>query len=475
MLKKLNRTTASSEQTRPVKILQFGEGNFLRAFVDWMIDILNEKTAFNGAVEIVQPISKGMSKELVEQEGLYHVLLKGIQQGKIFSEARLITCVSNAINPYESFHDFIKAGENPDLKIVISNTTESGIAFNSSDSNPSVLAESFPGKLTQLLLHRFEFFNGDGKKGLIFLPCELIEQNGETLKKTILEYAELWELSADFIRWINSANIFCNTLVDRIVPGFPRDTIQEIQTTIGYEDNLVVQAEPFHLWVIEGPATVQQHLPVDKAGLEVKFVTDLTPYRTRKVRILNGAHTTLVPVAYLAGFRTVKESIDDPSIGTYIRKTVAEEIIPTLDLPPDELEKFASDVIERFQNPFIKHELLSIALNSVSKYKVRVLPSVLEYYKRTGKLPSNLLYALAALIRFYKGEWQGDGIPLNDSQEVLDFFKKVWQTQKADVIVQTVLANESFWGQDLNDIKGLPDVVSKALQQIESGVKVFAS
>ena len=475
MLKNLNRKNASAEKPRPVKILQFGEGNFLRAFVDWMVDILNEKTDFNGAVEIVQPIAKGMAKEVNAQDGLYHVALKGIQQGKIFSETRLVTCVSKAINPYDDFSNFLKSAENPELKFIVSNTTESGIAFNSSDSNPTALADTFPGKVTQLLFHRFKFFNGDNKRGLILLPCELIEKNGDTLKKAILDYATLWKLPPGFTQWIESANIFCNTLVDRIVPGFPRDTIQEIQTTIGYEDNLVVQAEPFHLRVIEGPAAVQQHLPTAKAGLDVKFVTDLTPYRTQKVRILNGAHTTLVPVAYLAGFRTVRESIDDAAIGTFIRNTIANEIIPTLELPADDLKKFADDVIERFQNPFIKHELLSIALNSISKYKVRVLPSVLEYHKRTAKLPANLLYALAALIRFYKGEWQGSVIPLNDSLEVLNFFKMAWESQNTDDVVQNVLANESFWGQDLNKIKGLSEVVGKALKQIESGVKVFAS
>jgi tagaturonate reductase len=475
MLKTLNRKNASAEKPRPVKILQFGEGNFLRAFVDWMVDILNEKTEFNGALEIVQPIAKGMAKDVNAQEGLYHVVLKGIQQGKIFSETRLITCVSKATNPYEDFSNFLKSAENPELKFIVSNTTESGIAFNSSDSNPAALADTFPGKVTQLLFHRFNFFGGDSKRGVIFLPCELIEKNGDTLKKAILDYATLWKLPAGFSQWIDNANIFCNTLVDRIVPGFPRDTIQEIQATIGYEDNLVVQAEPFHLWVIEGPAAVQDQIPTAKAGLDVKFVTDLTPYRTQKVRILNGAHTTLVPVAYLAGFRTVRESIDDAAIGTFIRNTIANEIIPTLDLPANELRKFADDVIERFQNPFIKHELLSIALNSISKYKVRVLPSVLEYHKRTEKLPANLLYALAALIRFYKGEWHGSVIPLNDSPEVLNFFKMAWKNEDVDEVVQNVLANDTFWGQDLNKVNGLPQVVTKALKQIESGLTVLAS
>jgi len=467
MLKKLNRKTAFADQSRPVKILQFGEGNFLRAFVDWMVDILNEKTNFNGAVEIFQPISNGMARALSAQDGLYHVVLKGIQQGNISSETRLITSVAKAANPYEDFGAFLKSAENPDLRFIISNTTEAGITFSASDVNAGALAESFPGKVTQLLFHRFKFFKGDGGKGLILLPCELIEKNGETLKKAILDYADLWKLPSEFISWINEANIFCNTLVDRIVPGFPKDTIQEIQNSIGFEDNLVVQAEPFHLWVIEGPASVQEEFPTDAAGLDVKFVNDLTPYRTRKVRILNGAHTVLVPVAYLVGFRTVRESIEDKNIGTFIRQTIFNEIIPTLDLSASELNQFANDVIERFLNPFIKHELLSIALNSISKYKVRVLPSVLEYKKRTGILPENLLYSLAALIRFYKGEWKGEVIPLNDSADVLEFFKAAWKNDDADEAIQKVLANESFWGQDLTKVDGLAAQVKHALSKLE--------
>lgn len=467
MLKKLDRKSITSSVQRPVKILQFGEGNFLRAFVDWMVDILNEKTSFNGDIEIIQPISKGMAQALNEQEGLYHVVLKGIQHAKIFSETRLITCVKRASNPYENFRSFLMLAENPDLKFIISNTTEAGISFNAADVDPSVLSESFPGKVTQLLFHRFTFFRGEKSKGLIILPCELIVKNGDTLKKTILQYSDLWKLPSDFVKWLSEANIFCNTLVDRIVPGFPKDSIQDIQHSVGFEDNLVVQAEPFHLWVIEGPASVQQQLPLKLAGLDVKFVDDLTPYRTRKVRILNGAHTTLVPVAYLAGLRTVKESIDDESIGTYIRNAILDEIIPTLDLPPDELRTFADDVIERFQNPFIKHELLSIALNSISKFRVRVLPSVLEYQKRTGKLPEHLLYSLAALIRFYKGEWQGNPIPLTDSPDVLEFFKIVWQINNVDIVIKKVLSNESFWGQNLDDVEGLTECVTNAFVQIE--------
>lgn len=466
MLKSLNRTTAAKPQQHPVKVLQFGEGNFLRAFADWIIDLMNEKAGFNGAVQIVQPIAQGMGAMVNVQEGLYHLVLNGIQQGKPVREIRLITSVTGVINPFENFQQYVSAAENPDLKFILSNTTEAGIIFSEKDNNPKTLPETFPGKLTLFLHHRYQHFKGAADKAVILMPCELIEKNGEALRHAILQYSSHWKLEAGFADWIKGPTLFCNTLVDRIVPGFPKETIHEIQTETGYEDNLVVTAEPFHLWVIEAPDGVQKLFPADKAGLQVKFVKDLTPYRTRKVRILNGAHTAMVPVAYLHGLRTVREAIEDKTVGVFVKKVLEEEIIPTLDLPQKELEQFASDVMERFQNPFIRHELMAIALNSVSKYQVRVLPSVLEYIKRKGKLPEKLLHSLAALIRFYKGEWQGQPIPLNDTPAVLEFFKKAWSSSDTRVVVKMVLANKDFWGMDLTAIDGLADEVEKHLREI---------
>jgi len=468
-MKPLKRNTSPASPQRPVKVLQFGEGNFLRAFVDWIIDILNEKTDFNGAVEIVQPISKGMADMVNAQDGLYHVVLNGIQGGKTISETRLITSVVGAFNPYDNYSRFLKTAENPDLTFIISNTTEAGITFQAADTNSASLADTFPGKVTQLLHHRFSHFKGDTQKALTLIPCELIEKNGDTLKQTINQYIDLWKLSTEFKNWVNQHCSFCNTLVDRIVPGFPKDTIKAIQQSVGYEDNLVVTAEPFHLWVIEAPESFQKIFPADKAGLQVKFVKDLTPYRTRKVRILNGAHTALVPVAYLHGLRTVRESVDDTYAGDFIRKAIFEEIIPTLDLSKEELTQFANDVIERFQNPFIRHELSSIALNSVSKYKVRVLPSVREYQKRTGKLPERLVQSLAALIRFYKGDWNGETLPVNDTPEILAFFKKAWSTNNLKEVVDQTLSNTDFWGTNLLSVPGLSTGVLEKLEALEKG------
>jgi tagaturonate reductase len=475
MLKKLNRNTAAKPQTRTVKVLQFGEGNFLRAFVDWMIDILNEKTDFNGAVQMVQPIAQGMGTMVNAQDGLYHVILNGIQLGKPVREIRMITAVTGVVNPYEDYQAFLKTAENPHLKFIISNTTEAGITFDAKDTTPLVLCSSFPGKLTALLHHRYTFYKGATDTALTIMPCELIEKNGEALRNAILQYIALWKLDDGFKNWIEKHTLFCNTLVDRIVPGFPKDTIGEIQSEIGYEDNLVVTAEPFHLWVIEpklpegtSDETLRKAFPVERAGLQVKFVSDLTPYRTRKVRILNGAHTTMVPVAYLRGLRTVREAVDDAFTGNFIRRAVEDEIIPTLDLSKEELQQFSRDVMERFQNTFIRHELMSIALNSISKYQVRVLPSVLEYVRRKGKPPELLLYSLAALIRFYKGEWQGQTIALNDTPAILAFFKKVWASEDLSQVVRQVLSNKEFWNLDLTTLDGVASEVEKHLNSISA-------
>ncbi len=464
MLKKLNRSTANITTVRPVKVLQFGEGNFLRAFTDWVIDILNEKTDFNGNVQIIQPIAQGMATQINEQDGLYHVILNGIENGKPTRTIRLIDSVVGVLNPYLDYNAFLKTAENESLEFIISNTTEAGIAFEESDTLET-LASSFPGKLTALLYHRFKHFSGDPTKALIIIPCELIDKNGSKLKETILQYANHWSLSDEFKEWIEVHTTFCNTLVDRIVPGFPKETIGEIQEELGYSDNLVVTAEPFHLWVIEGSEKVANRFPTEKAGLDVKFVTDQTPYRTRKVRILNGAHTVLVPVAYLRGLRTVRESVEDKTTRAFLTQTIFEEIIPTLDLPQDELEEFANSVLERFANPYIRHELISISLNSISKFKVRVFPSFLEYVQGIGKLPVNIVESLAALILFYKGEYKGETIPLSDTDEVLDFMKLAWKDNDPYSAVPKILSNTKFWDHDLYMYKGLTELILKIMEE----------
>lgn len=468
MLKKLNRVTAGVRKNRPVKVLQFGGGNFLHAFADWMIDIMNDKTSFDGDVEVVQPLRKGKSSDKNDQDHLYHVAINGIQDGKAVSETRLITCIAGTINPYEEFDRFLESAENPDLEFIISNTTESGISFNANDTDHQVPSDSFPGKLTSFLFRRFNYFKGASDKGLIVLPCELIEKNGEMLQGIIHQYIEIWKLPVEFKNWIDRSIFFYNTLVDRIVPGFPKDLIKTIHEATGYEDNHVVMAEPFHLWIIEAPASIENRFPAKKAGLDVKFADDLASYRTRKVRILNGAHTTMVPVAYLHGLRTVRESVDDHITGKFIRDAIYMEILPSLGMPPEELNQFASDVIERFQNPCIRHELSSIALNSISKFKVRVLPSLLSYIKNKKSLPERLVYSLAALIRFYKGDWRGEKIPVNDVNEVTEFFNSAWKSGDVNVTANMVLSNRKLWDNDLTAIEGLSELVARYLGQLSN-------
>jgi tagaturonate reductase len=465
-LQPLNRRTARLVNAPPVKVLQFGAGNFLRGFADWMIDIMNEKTAFNASVQIFQSYQKGGADLINNQDGLYNVVLVDQKDGIPTSEVRLISCIINALNPHENYKAFLACGLNPDVKFVISNTTEAGIVFEPEDYPEKNCPQTFPGKATALLFHRFKNFNGAAEKGIIFLPCELIKNNGLQLKQTILQYSDHWNLPVEFREWILNHQIFCNTLVDRIVPGFPNDSIKEIQKEIGYEDELVVMAEKFCLWVIEAPEDVANFFPATQAKLNVKFVSDLTPYHLRKVRILNGAHTAMVPLAYLMGLRTVKEAVEDTFINDFLKKAINEEIIPTLDLPKDELKDYAEDVLKRFFNPGIKHELKSIALNSISKFKVRVLPTILEFMKLSGKLPENLILAFAALLIFYKGNWKGHDIPINDDLKIMDFFRSVWQENDLKIIVNKVLSNNQLWDEDLTLVQGLEDHVFNAAEKL---------
>ncbi len=406
------------------KVIQFGEGGFLRGFSDWMLQIVNEKTDFDGKVVVVQPIERGMCDMLEAQGCVYTHLCRGAEGVDI----KRVDVISRCVKPYENFDQYIALAENPDFRFVISNTTESGITFVESDKLSDRPASSFPGKLTQLLKARYD----RGLSGFVFLPCELIDKNGTNLKKCILKYAELWCLEDGFKTWIENDNIFCNTLVDRINTGYP----QEESIDVGFDDKMINTSEYFHLWVIEGYYGLFDEIPFDKCGLNVILTDNLEMYRTRKVRILNGAHTSLVPYALLSGFDTVKSCIDDEKMLQHIRKCVFDEIIPTLDLPYEELLDYAENVITRFSNPYIKHMLISIALNSVSKFKVRVLPSILEYIKRYNKMPETLLFSFAKLIDFYMTDMT------NDDAEVTAVMK--------NSTVGEILANEKLWGENLS-------------------------
>ncbi|WP_431125949.1 tagaturonate reductase [Flagellimonas flava] len=470
-MKQLNRNTVSAP-TYTERVLQFGEGNFLRAFANWMIHEMNKKSAFDAGVVVVQPIEQGLVHLLNQQDGLYTLYLNGIKNGKVLSEHDIIDCIQRSIDPYKDFEGYLANGENPDLRFIISNTTEAGISFDPNDQLEDTPQNSFPGKLTALLFKRFETFNGDAEKGLIVIPCELIDRNGDNLKRIIHKYAAQWELGSDFKTWIDDHCVFCNTLVDRIVPGYPKDRMETITQELGYTDNLVVDGEQFHLWVIEGPQFLENLIPSKESGLNIVFTDNMEPYRTRKVRILNGAHTSLVPVGYLYGIDHVRESEEDPVVGNFLQKVIFDCICPTLDLPQDEVQQFANDVLDRFRNPYLQHALLSISLNSISKFKTRVLPSLLEYIKRKQELPLPLLFSLASLIAFYKGERDGEPILLKDDPKILEFFKHQWASDNLENIVQNTLSKLEFWGQDLTQIEGVQETVSSYLKSIiNNGMK----
>ncbi len=469
-MKSLNRQHVDAAEY-PERIVQFGEGNFLRAFANWIVHKMNKTANFNSGVAVVQPIENGLVNILNEQDGLYTLYLNGIKNGNSISEHEIIDCIQRGINPYENYSEYLDISKNPDLRFVFSNTTEAGIAFNANDKLTDAPQKSFPGKLTALLYHRFKFFDGASDKGLIIIPCELIDRNGDNLREIILTYARQWDLGSSFIGWIKEDNIFCNTLVDRIVPGYPKDKIDYLTKELGYKDNLVVEGEQFHLWVIEGPDYIKEEFPSEKAGLQVIFTDNMEPYRTRKVRILNGAHTTLVPVGYLYGIDKVRESIEDEVVGKFIKDAIFSEICPTLDLPESELSEFSNDVLDRFRNPYLEHELISISLNSISKFKTRVLPSLLEYVKRKDALPNRLVFSLASLIVFYRGKRNGETINLNDNQEVLNFFKNAWEEttnskESLSVLTKKVLTNQDFWDMDLTEINGISEKVTNYLYLI---------
>ena len=461
----------------PERVLQFGEGNFLRCFVDWMFNELNKKAEFNGSIVVVQPIDKGMVDMLNAQDGLYTVYLRGLQSGKVENYHETINVISRGLNPYTQFAEFIKTAENPEMRFVISNTTEAGIAYNANDKSSDTPPASYPAKLAVWLFHRYKTFQGDKAKGVHLIPCELIDKNADNLKKVILQLAAEWKFETGFAEWLQAACTFNNTLVDRIVPGYPRERIAEITAELGYEDKQVVEGEPFHLWVIQAGEQLEKELPFPSVGLNVLYVKDVTPYKVRKVRILNGVHTALVPVAYLYGIDTVRESMEDAVVGKFIKEALFEEIIPTLDLPLQELQDFAAAVLERFSNPFIKHLLMSISLNSWSKFETRVLPSLLEYKKRKGVLPNKLAFSLAATIAFYKGKRGQEDIALNDDAALIDLLKEAWaQYDGSDAsvkqVVTKVLAYDKNWKMNLNEVEGLTDLVAKHLISIlNNGMK----
>ena len=410
---------------RAEKIIQFGEGGFLRGFVDWMLQHVNENTDFSGSVVVVQPIKDGLCDMLSAQGCVYTHLCRGVEG----VDVKKIDVISRCVKPYDDFDSYMKLAENKDFRFVVSNTTEAGITFSAEDKITDRPANTFPGKLTQLLNRRYEL----GLNGFVFLPCELIDKNGDNLKKCILQYADLWNLGDGFKAWVEKENIFTNTLVDRINTGYPKGESIELD----FDDKMVNTSEYFHLWVIDGYDKLFDEIPFDKCGLNVILTNQLERYRTRKVRILNGSHTSMIPYALLCGVETVGECLKNDVISAHL-KSCQEEIVASLDMDKNEALEYADSVMVRFANPYIQHKCQSIALNSVSKFKVRVLPSILEYEKKYGKTPRTLMFSFARLIEFYK-----KGTPNDDA---------VATEKMKNGTVREILADASLWGEDLSSL-----------------------
>ncbi len=465
-------------ENAPEKVMQFGEGNFLRAFVNYWFDVANEKAGWNGKCCLVQPIAQGLTQLINEQEGLYTLYLRGMENGEKVDRKRVISSVSRCLNPYEEegFAEMMKVAVSDDLEYIVSNTTEAGIVYDPACNMEDKPAASFPGKLTQVLYERFKA----GKSGIVVLSCELIDNNGKELQKCVNQYIDQWNLGEPFRAYINEKCTFCSTLVDRIVPGRIRDAqeVARLDAENGYTDPLMDVGEIFGVWNIEGPEWLGEQLPFQKAGVNCIVVPDVMPYKKRKVRILNGAHTGFVLGAYLGGYDIVRDCMHDDAIRGFMNKMLFDEILPILPLPKEDVEGFAAAVQDRFNNPFINHELMSISLNSTSKWRARNMPSFLEYIEKFGKLPTCLTMSFAAYIAFFSNDIQelkdtalvcrrskGDTYGAMDDAWVMEFYYQ-HRNDSVEELVHAVMTNEQMWGRDLTQIAGFEEATVKNLQKI---------
>lgn len=458
MTMQLNRSTHPDLPIYPERMIQFGEGNFMRAFVDWQLQQMNNQGLFKGSAVVVMPIGQGLDGLMSSQDNLYTVLLNGILQQQPVNSSEIIASVSRVINPFKDYESYLALAEDDHLEFITSNTTEAGIAYHPGDRLDDAPPKSFPAKLTALLHRRFQL----GKKGFVIIPCELIDRNGEKLREIVQQYAAEWNLGQAFHQWLDEENTFCCSLVDRIVPGYPRDKAAELEAELGYQDQLMVTAEPFLFWVIEGPSSLAERLPLAQAGLNVVVTDDMTPYRERKVHLLNGPHTAMVPLAMLAGLETVEDVMNDPTFSRFVRELIQDELIPMLDLPTEELTYYADAVLERFRNPYIRHELSSISLNSIAKFKTRLLPVLLRYQRERGSLPARITLAFAALLLSYRG----DKLKRQDSPEVLAVFDQAWS--HPEDFVTAILQESGLWGEYLTQVPGLADALDGHLKELES-------
>ena len=465
----------------PERVIQFGTGGFLRSFADFFIDNANRNGRFNGRCVVVQSTNSGRSKMLNEQDGLYTVFVKGIEGGKVINKARVISAFSRMLSAHDEWDAILEVATKPDITLVISNTTEVGIRFDKDDKRTEGSPDAFPAKLTLLLHKRFTHFQGNQEKGWTILPCELIKQNGDELKRCVIAYAGIWDLGNAFIKWVEEANTFCNTLVDRIVPGSPsQKELNELSTTLGYRDEMLINAEPYSLWAIEGDDTLADKLDLSQDNPSVIVDKDISPYRELKIGLLNGGHTLTVPIGFLIGLTTVLDNMEHPLVSSFISRLLKEEIAPSLPVDSQRSKAFVEQVLERWKNPYIDHLLLDITFQSTNKMKARVVPNLLRYYDKFGAVPHFIAFGFAAYLTFMRavtvkdnkffGEHNGKPYLINDLESA--YFYESWaqadtsSPNTLDSFVQSVLSNEALWGMPLDKLDGLSQSVTKALYAI---------
>ncbi|GHT38121.1 altronate oxidoreductase [Bacteroidia bacterium] len=469
-MNELSKKTVNKPEL-PVKILQFGEGNFLRAFVDWMLHKANEAGVMNHGVVAVQPIAQGMAEMINTQDGLYHVYLEGIKDKQPVKEITLVKSLNKVLNPYSEYEAYKELFLSPDLEIIISNTTEAGIRYEEGDDLSALPPKSYPAKMTALLHQRFQKFGGAANKGLLIICCELIEDNGSTLREYVLKHAAYNHLGDDFIAWVKTSCHFYDTLVDRIVPGFPRETINDIKAEIGFDDNLVVKGEYFHVWAIGGDSIIKEKLPLDKAGLNVLFMDDIKPFRAKKVRILNGSHTAMVQIALQLGCETVMDAFKMPLVEKFINRMVDEEVLPAINEAPEELKQFAAKILERFYNPFIKHYLKDISLNSISKWEARNFPTLKDNAATLNRDAKLTTFSFAALLVLYSGQSEVAFTP-NDTPEFVEFIQRTFNKSDIEGWVKGIIGNKKLWTVDLSAVQNFAENASKYAKLIlEKGMK----
>jgi len=434
----------STKNAAPAKILQFGEGNFLRAFIDWMVQGLNDRAGFNGSVKLSKTIPGPFFGAFEKQDYDYHLVIRGKDGDKVINDRKKISVISGNLNAYEDFDGYLKGATDLNLKVIISNTTEAGIAFVEADKATDRPANSYPGKLTQFLRARFEAHKGSKESAMFILPCELIEKNGQTLKKYVLKHAERWYHDAKFTEWLDKDTTWFDSLVDRIVPGHDKEERAKCKAETGFDDELIVVTEPYHIFVIQGKER-EDILPFKKAGFNVVWTDDLTPYRTMKVRILNGGHTFMSMIGLGMGIATVRESLEHPVLGKALDAFYTKDVLPLMPFTKAELDTYKGKIIDRFANPFVVHKLGDIALNSVSKYIARILPGVNDYVGKYKKAPVFATFGLAALLYRYLNV---DGIV--DDAPIIAKFKEIAKAHANDPVAaaKAVFASKEIWIQN---------------------------